>query len=89
MPLRPLWAAEDGLHAHRPADPGHALAEHAFADDAEGAAGELVDGIVKEAEVPALLPTPASGGLGAGEQIAARGEDQGEGAKRCKSLDLI
>ena len=59
-PAAALVRREHDAHAQCPGDIGHRLTQHALADDAQTAAAQILDGIIEEAELPALLPSAAA-----------------------------
>ena len=67
------------LHAHGLGDPGDGLADAAHADDAQGLAGQLHEGIVPEAPIRATGPAALVDGLAMMAYLVADLQQQGYG----------
>src|SRR3546814_3843705 len=74
-----LAGRESYAHAQRPADTGHGLPQRALADDAQGRARQIFDGIIKIAELLRSVPPPRFDRFAISDDAAAQSKDQREG----------
>src|SRR3546814_1434750 len=74
-----LAGRESYAHAQRPADTGHGLPQRALADDAQGRARQIFDGIIKIAELLRSVPPPRFDRFAISDDAAAQRKDQREG----------
>ena len=69
---------EKGHHVECPCDVSQALPEHAFTDDPEPRAGEIVDRVIEETELARLLPPAGDHIVAEGDDVATKSENQRE-----------